>query len=71
MPTKPIYHIFSANKSQRLSEECDRFSRSMVAPPNPLYDADDESLIFWVVETPDDLIDTVTTKVMMEELMET
>lgn len=56
--------------SQRLSCECDRFTRGMVAPPRPLDDADEESLIFWVAETPDDLIDTVTTKVMMEELME-
>lgn len=42
----------------------------MVAPTHPLDDVDDDDLIFWVVETPEDLIDTVTTQVMMEELME-
>ena len=43
----------------------------MVAPSQAqLANIDDENLDFWVEETPGDLIDTVTTKVVMEELME-
>ena len=42
----------------------------MIAPSRPLTEADDDALNFWIEETPDPLIDTVTTQIMMEELME-
>lgn len=42
----------------------------MKAPPILLADLDDEALQFWIEETPETLIDTVTEKVMMEELMQ-
>lgn len=61
---------FDADESQRLSHECDRFSRGMVAPRHPLAEADEESLNFWIVETQGGLIDTVTTRATLEDLME-
>lgn len=38
--------------------------------PPAVSDLDANAVHFWVEETPSDLIDTVTTKLMMEELME-
>lgn len=42
----------------------------MIAPTLTTVDLDAETLGLWVEEEPGDLIDTVTTKVLMEELME-
>ena len=42
----------------------------MTAPSHPLADVDDQTLSFWIEEPPEPLIDIVTTRVMMEELME-
>lgn len=42
----------------------------MIAPSITPDDLDSDTLGFWVEEEPGDLIDTVTTKIMMEELLE-
>lgn len=42
----------------------------MIAPTIAPVDLDADTLGLWVEEEPGDLIDTVTTKVVMEELME-
>lgn len=42
----------------------------MVEPSFQLADLDEETLHFWIEKPENDLIDSVTTKVMMEELTE-
>ncbi|SPO05465.1 uncharacterized protein DNG_08152 [Cephalotrichum gorgonifer] len=72
LSTPPQSHWPSYIKEleEKLSYECEQFTRVMIAPSLPPGGIDPDALHFWVEETPTELIDTVTTKVMMEELME-
>ncbi|PKS10921.1 hypothetical protein jhhlp_002679 [Lomentospora prolificans] len=60
----PSYVMELENK---LSEQCERFSRGLIAPSLDAVDGD--MLDLWVEEAPKPLIEAVTSNVMMEELV--